>query len=370
MCEMVTCYCCGNEIDIDNANVVEDEYVCDSCYDEETFECDCCGDRTFNRNRVSDEDIEICEYCYDNHYYRCEECECLIHDDDVLHIGEVPYCGECYDEVRDSYKIKSYGYKPTPIFYKRSNESAVRYYGVELEIDDGGQDDDNAKEILETANSCETLMYAKTDGSLGDGMELVSHPCSINFHRSRFPWNDVLQEAVELDYSSHYAETCGLHIHIGRAELGGTPEKQDEVIGRILFFFESHWNEMVKFSRRTAKQLANWATRRGYQAQPADILDDAKKKRYERYTCVNIAPSDTVEIRLFRGTLKFNTFIAALEMVDSICENAVRLTDDEIQRQSWGDFVTTIDSAYTELIQYLKEKRLYINEPVLVDAEI
>ena len=52
MCEMVTCYCCGNEIDIDEANVVEDEYVCDSCYDEETFECDCCGDRTFNRNRV------------------------------------------------------------------------------------------------------------------------------------------------------------------------------------------------------------------------------------------------------------------------------------------------------------------------------
>ena len=139
---------------------------------------------------------------------------------------------------------------------------------------------------------------------------------------------------------------------------------------RIMFFFESHWNEMVKFSRRTAKQLANWATRRGYQAQPADILDDAKKKRYERYTCVNIAPSDTVEIRLFRGTLKFNTFIAALEMVDSICENAVKLTDEEIQRQSWSDFVTVIDPAYTELIQYLKEKRLYINEPVLVEAEI
>ena len=57
-------------------------------------------------------------------------------------------------------------------------------------------------------------------------------------------------------------------------------------------------------------------------------------------------------------------------MVDSICENAVRLTDDEIQRQSWGDFVTAIDPAYTELIQYLKEKRLYINEPVLVEAEV
>ena len=57
-------------------------------------------------------------------------------------------------------------------------------------------------------------------------------------------------------------------------------------------------------------------------------------------------------------------------MVDSICENAVKLTDEEIQRQSWGDFVAAIDPAYTELIQYLKEKRLYINEPVLVEAEV
>ena len=113
MCEMVTCYCCGNEIDIDEANVVEGEYVCDSCYDEETFECDCCGDRTFNRNRVSDGNIEICEYCYDNHYYRCEECECLIHDEDVSWINDdYPYCSQCYDEVQDSYKIKHYGYKP------------------------------------------------------------------------------------------------------------------------------------------------------------------------------------------------------------------------------------------------------------------
>ena len=71
---------------------------------------------------------------------------------------------------------------------------------------------------------------------------------------------------------------------------------------RLLFVVEFSlkaigMSEMVKFSRRTATQLGEWAARRGYQAQPANILDDAKKKRYERYTCVNIAPSNTVEIR-------------------------------------------------------------------------
>ena len=64
-----------------------------------------------------------------------------------------------------------------------------------------------------------------------------------------------------------------------------------------------------------------------------------------------------------------NLIQLALEQVPSY-ENAVKLTDEEIQRQSWSDFVTAIDPAYTELIQYLKEKRFYINEPVLVEAEI
>ena len=178
---MVTCYCCGEEIDVDDAYNVEGEYVCESCYDDETFECDCCNDRIFYNNRISDYYTMICECCYENHYYRCEKCDCLVYNEDVYWRGDYAYCSECYDEIKDNFRIKSYNYKPKPIFYKRDGENAVRYYGVELEIDDGGRDDDNAGQILKTANLSDELLYAKTDSSLNDGMELVSHPCSINF---------------------------------------------------------------------------------------------------------------------------------------------------------------------------------------------
>ena len=72
---------------------------------------------------------------------------------------------------------------------------------------------------------------------------------------------------------------------------------------------------------------------------------------------------------MFRGTLKLNTFMSALELVDAICENASRLSDSEIHKQSWGDFVITLGSEYEELIKYLKEKRLYVNEPVETSEE-
>ena len=68
----------------------------------------------------------------------------------------------------------------------------------------------------------------------------------------------------------------------------------------------------------------------------------------------------TIEFRMFRGTLKYNTFIAALELVDAICDLAVNLTDEGIAKMSWSEFVDTITEP--ELIQYLKERRLYIND--------
>ena len=44
-----------------------------------------------------------------------------------------------------------------------------------------------------------------------------------------------------------------------------------------------------------------------------EILDHAKKGYHGgRYTCVNLQSRDTIEFRMFRGTLKYNTLIATL----------------------------------------------------------
>ena len=77
-----------------------------------------------------------------------------------------------------------------------------------------------------------------------------------------------------------------------------------------------------------------------------------------------------MEIRIFRGTLKYNTLIATLEMVDAICENVICHTDDELHGQSWADFVVSINPEYIELIRYLKERQLYVNEPVAEEEEV
>ena len=91
------------------------------------------------------------------------------------------------------------------------------------------------------------------------------------------PWKDVLRKAVSLGYRSHQSGTCGLHIHVSRNAFGAEAPVQEEAIARVLYFVEKHWEELLKFSRRTPRQLDRWAARYGYREQPQEILDHAKK---------------------------------------------------------------------------------------------
>ena len=69
-----------------------------------------------------------------------------------------------------------------------------------------------------------------------------------------------------------------------------------------------------------------------------------------------------------RGTLKYNTFVATIQLVNRICDAAMYNTDDSIAKLSWSDFVA--DIAEPELIQYLKERQLYVNEEVCAEEEM
>ena len=71
---------------------------------------------------------------------------------------------------------------------------------------------------------------------------------------------------------------------------------------------------------------------------------------------------------MFRGTLKYNTLIATLQLLDRICDIAIYMTDADLQAMSWPTFVSGCTKP--ELVRYLKERRLYVNEPVESECDI
>ena len=360
-----TCDCCLEVYPIEQRQMVQGDQLCSRCATNETVTCSRCGELLYNDNNVGDDETPLCQSCYDRHYTTCERCGRTIQTNEAYYGGEddEAYCYDCYVRYRENATIHDYYYKPQPIFYG----DGPRYFGIELEIDGGGERNDHAAAILNEGNPDGKIhLYAKHDGSLDDGLEIVSMPASLSYHLNEIPWAAVLEKAKELKYISHSASTCGLHIHLSRLAFGGTEEQQDECIARILYFFEKNWEELLKFSRRTPRQLERWATRYGYKEVPMDILEHAKKGGHGgRYSCVNLQNRDTIELRMFRGTLKLNTFIATLQMVNRICDVAISLSDDELSAMSWSTFMSGISEQETpELVQYLKERRLYVNDIV------
>jgi hypothetical protein len=371
--EMLACSACLNDFPADDGIYFDDQDLCPECAEELTGICSCCGDRIWNENNTGDSSITLCQHCYDNHYTTCEGCGAVIHFNNAYRADDEDndFCWDCYSHRQSKHKvIHDYSYKPEPEFFPIYNPHDL-YLGVELEIDNAGEDSYNAEELLRVANRLDEHLYIKHDGSLNDGMELVSHPCTLEYHMKHLPWQDICKKAVEMGYTSHNAGTAGLHCHVSRSALGGLYLEQDEVIARILYFMEAHFNEMLRFSRRTEAQLNRWAARYGYKERPKDVLEHAKNSNLGRYAAVNLQPYDTIEFRIFRGTLKYSSFIAALQIVETICRAALSMSDDAFRSMSWGDFVLSIDKEkYPDLIQYLKGRRLFVNEAVTTGEEI
>lgn len=359
------CTSCGNNFYREQLSPFDGELLCPACLSSQTVYCSCCDRRIWTDDNVGTDAQPLCQDCFDDHFERCTTCNALIRRGDTYYRGDTPYCAECYQSVGCGDEIMSYYFKPTPIFYGEGK----RFFGVELEIDGAGEDNDNAAEILHIANVERPLVYCKHDGSLDDGFEIVTHPMTLDFHLHNMPWEQIVEEAKKLGCTSHQAGTCGLHVHVNRNAFGETEVQQDAVIARILYFVEKNWEELLKFSRRTQSQLDQWAARYGYKDQPKELLDHAKKSAHAgRYTSVNLTNKNTIEFRIFRGTLKHNTLIATLQLLDRICDVALFMSDEQVKAMSWTTFVS--GCTQPELVQYLKERRLYVNEPVESEADI
>ena len=354
------CSECGAKLTEENLHTFDGHAFCEACYDSKTVVCDNCGSRIWRENADGDSNYTLCSQCYEFSFTTCEDCGRLIHHNDAYYEddSDYPYCRECFEKLNND-SIKNYSYKPEPIFYG----SGPLFYGVELEIDKGGEYSENAEKLLNIANNENDSLYCKHDGSINDGMEMVSHPMSLEYHTNQMNWSEIFEKAVEMGYRSHNTSTCGLHIHVNRTAFGEDYEHQEQAIKKIVYLVEKHWNELVRFSRRTPESLNHWAAKYATISETTDeTYKKAKDKRMGRYVAVNLVNCDTIEFRLFRGTLRYKTFIATLQLVDELCYSAINMKDQEIESMSWSDFVSRILPKKAELIDYLKEKRLYVNE--------
>ena len=363
-CELFSvCPDCGEVIPVLEAVLVnsgfnDERYVCESCIEDGYFRCTHC-EEYFSNNHLWAEDSEyvICDSCSD-YYYVCAGCNEIIHQDDAEYHDGNYYCSSCYDDVCDNLDnvVNEYSYKPIPIFLGDSKDNL--YIGVELEVDRGSPYD-AAVELKDSDN-----IYLKHDGSLGSGFEIVSHPATLEYHTHYLGWSEIMQICLSADMRSHDTSTCGLHCHVSRDFFGSNSDTQDLHIAKLILLINKFWDRyIVPFSRRDYSQLDRWAAKPDISISENDteeeIVDKVKSSKHNgRYQGINLMNEHTIEFRMFRGTLKLNTFIASLQFVDCICRFAKDMKLSGIYSTNWSDLFYGKATQYPELICYLKSRNL------------
>lgn len=371
-----TCPDCGTLHHVDDDTFTVDEglstehRVCRSCignvskYFRSNYDGKHYSMTYLNAEFAAETGIKIC-IGQEVHYEQCAECGDWCRSDDLYTDNGQRICSECYhNRPHHSYSyIYSYSTKPNAIFHHVDEEVTKRYMGVELETAAGenANEQENFSEDLYDLSDGEKLFYQKMDSSIGsDGIEIVTHPCSARFMLDKFPWESITSAARSNRYISHQGGRCGLHVHVSRAGLGEDTTAQEGTIAKIVLLVDRFWDNILRFTRRSSDSIDRWARKPNADIIKGDNLKSAIDKcknalAYDRYRAVNLENRNTIEFRIFRGTLNVNTIKATIQFVDRLCEYAMTHTVDECLDHSWEDM---IGDAPQELRTYLDQRHL------------
>lgn len=269
--------------------------------DDNLFHCAGCDSYEITDDSGYFNSTRYCEHCLDNYVWTCDECGDQYWDGD----------GHSCDEDA-SHLINSYSYKPRPYFFG----TAKYHMGFELEVESGGNSRRDGAAVV--TNALGERIYLKEDGSLSDGFEIVTHPHSLEEYQENFDW-DALNSLRRLGFRSWDTSTCGLHVHVSRTAFGFAHKRSDIVK------VQAHELRFMKLIYDNDRQISRLAGRTSSYATFEDkghLVQKIKHGHQEngRYSAINSENSETLEVRVFRGSLKPQRVLMALELVQCAVE--------------------------------------------------
>ena len=372
MCDECSFVCshCGDRESIDNMYMDNrDEAFCERC----TSQCERCG-KTCSEHSIDvhiSGDYVFCRHCTEYVYF-CASCGTWIDHESMYTCGtcEKYYCESCYfdsgshDCDNNDYGLAHADYCPSFLRYKPSYDDSLLYHGIELEVD-GVCDMRGFIDKLNDLDGEEKLFYLKEDGSLTeDGLEIVTHPMTIQYHREYMPWEDLFQLIDSYADTYWIQSRCGLHIHSSKkyyTKLTGSMKANlnmfDLAIYKLIYVFDRFWPELYNFSRRKSVSYCNRPTllekecrdtlsiRYGVDSVPKRKLTRKDVVRSHRNKGKYMAirqTSNTIETRLWCGTGKLNELMASLEMTNGLHKTIKNTRLKKIKQMNWKDLCDSV----------------------------
>jgi hypothetical protein len=266
-------------------------------------------------------------------------------DNGDLYPCDDPHCGECdnyCDGCRecapndyDSYgrrpvledvwprTINSYSFKPSPLFWSTGGFQTARltgrygkrhlFFGTEIEVEPDHSmldRDQSYATFADTFAKYEDLterLYCKHDGSLNDGVELVSHPMTLDAWQElhsdgdlRF-FRDIGRQGMK---ATHH---CGQHVHLNKSAFLS--------MGHMARFTHLIIDNPAYFKCVADRDEEGYAS--FVQFKISEVIR-SNGNIYGPRGAVNLSNSATVEVRMFAASLRPKVIMGNIEVCAAI----------------------------------------------------
>lgn len=261
--------------------------------------------------------------------------------------------------------IHQFNYVPKYIkhFMHGESEDTTLLLGAEIEV--GGNNNissDNDKnstvkkciQIMNGSDSDEeNLIYSTHDSTVQ--IEFDTMPCSLEFHKNKMNYREMFEYLDKEGYKGHDCETAGLHIHANRSYLGKSRISQELVISKILYILEKFNDEICVIARRD-NDYSEFAGEKQNEDSIVELYGKYKNKG--KRAALNLQHKDTIEFRMFKSTLKYETFILTLEFVKDIIDYAKSVDIEEIELAKWSDLMNCFSSELRKYYEFRYQKKV------------
>ena len=276
---------------------------------------------------------------------RCERCGSRFYRDEFSALDNNAYlCPDCRKRL---YVAPYHRYRPPLHFYSMPDENTNLYFGTEIEVGEGGESDMTASLIMRAFNPTNTdrdgfRLTASHDSSLRNGIEFVTAPMTFEYHKSlRQQYAKIFHTLVTKGYRAHDTGYCGLHVHFSRIYFGEDEETQNYNIDKLLMLVNKFWEEITIFSRRHPSSLDRYAKKCDMDVEEYRERFNKSEEHDGHYYAVNVSNVDTIEFRMFKGTLNVDTYMCTLELVNRLVHLAKEKTPYQISQLTFDDCLET-----------------------------
>ena len=357
-----------NNFEFTTFTLIEGQNRCDACAN--TFfednggrrlyqQCSCCDDTFRTTNGLVYRNTIYCRNCHGSYVYECDDCSAQYWD------GDDHDCDESDDTIH------SYSYRPRPYFFGEGQY----HLGFELEVESRNSSSSRYGGAVIAQGELGSHAYMKDDGSLNDGFEVVTHPHTLEQYQTNFNW-DFIARLKDDGFRSWNTDTCGLHVHVSRTAFGegeidwNSPIKERD---RLILRKQAHELRFMKLIYDNQRQVERIAGRSNNHfatfSDKGRLMDKVKfgTQNNVRYSAINTDNDATLEVRVFKGSLRKERVLSALEFVAASVEYTRDLkVTSQNQALSWLRFTAYVSDnieTYPSLALIMSESFASDNTP-------